>query len=106
PEFRPEQLTPELLRAAILRDGCALVRELIPREVARRLADGIETAYARREAAEAGEKAHDGFYEEFVPDERFGGPMWRSWIKEGGGLLGADSPTLMFRFMDALHERG
>jgi hypothetical protein len=106
PELRPEELTPGLLRAAILRDGCALVRGLIPRELARELADGIETAYARREAMEAGEELDDAFYDEFVPHERFGGPLWRSWIKEGGGLLGADSPTLIFRFLDALAERG
>jgi Phytanoyl-CoA dioxygenase (PhyH) len=106
PEFRVADLTPELVRAAILRDGCVLVRELIPRALALDLADGIETAYARREAVEAGEIPDDAYYDEFVPHERFGGPMWRSWIKEGGGLLGADSPTLTFRFMDALHERG
>lgn len=106
PEFRPQELTPELIRAAILRDGCVLVRGLIPRQLALGLADGIDTAYARREANQTGENPKDAFYEEFVPDDRFGGPIWRSWIKEGGGLLGADSPTLMFRFIEALGERG
>jgi Phytanoyl-CoA dioxygenase (PhyH) len=105
PEFRVEDLTPELMRAAILRDGCVLVRALIPRQLALDLADGIDTAYARREAIEAGETPDDAYYDEFVPHERFGGPMWRSWIKEGGGLLGADSPTLSFRFIEALHGR-
>jgi hypothetical protein len=106
PGFGLDDLTPELLRAAILRDGCALVRQLIPRQLALDLADGIETAYARREAIEAGESTDDAYYDEFVPDERYGGPMWRSWIKEGGGLLGADSPALTFRFMEAMHEQG
>jgi hypothetical protein len=106
PELRSEELTPELLRAAILRDGCVLVRELVPRQLALEFAAGIETAYARREAKEAGENPDDAYYDEFVPDERFGGPLWRSWIKEGGGLLGADSPTLTFRFMEALRDRG
>jgi hypothetical protein len=100
PEFRRGDLTPELLRAAILRDGCALVRNLIPRALALELADGIETAYARREATEAGEGPGDGYYDEFVPHDRFGGPMWRPWIKEGGGLLAADSPQLSFQ----MHE--
>jgi hypothetical protein len=104
PEFRSQDLTPELLRAAILRDGCALVRGLIPRQLALELADGIDTAYAGREATEAGEAPDDGFYDEFVPHERFGGVMYRSWIKEGGGLLGADSPTLAFRFMEAVRN--
>lgn len=102
PEFRLEDLTPELLRAAILRDGCALVRGLIPRELALGLADGIETAYARREAKEAGESSDDAFYDEF--DEI--SDMERGWIKMSGGLPGGDSPTLMFRFMEALRDRG
>jgi Phytanoyl-CoA dioxygenase (PhyH) len=106
PEFRREDLTPELLRAAILRDGCALVRGLIPRQLAVGLADGIHTAYARREAREAGENPEEAFYDEFEPHPRFGGPLWRSWIKEGGGLLAADSPTLIFRFLEALRDRG
>jgi hypothetical protein len=104
PEFRSQDLTPELLRAAILRDGCALVRGLIPRQLALELADGIDAAYAGREATEAGEAPDDGFYDEFVPHERFGGVMYRSWIKEGGGLLSADSPTLAFRFMEAVRN--
>jgi hypothetical protein len=106
PEFRREDLRPELLRAAILRDGCALVRGLIPRQLALDLADGIDTAYARREAKDAGESPDDAYYDEFVPHAGFGGPLWRPWIKEGGGLLGADSPTLSFRFMEALRDRG
>ncbi len=100
PEFRREELTAELLRAAILRDGCVLVRALIPRYLALELADGIDTAYARREAVEGGEGPDGTYYDEFVPDERFGGPLWRSWIKEGGGLLAADSPHLSFQ----MHE--
>ena len=106
PEFRPGGLTPALLRAAILRDGCALVRGFVSRQLALELADGIKTAYAHREASETGERPQDGFYEEFVPHERFGGPMWRTWIKEGGGLLSADSPTVAFRFLDAIREGG
>ncbi len=108
PELRREDLTPELLRAAILRDGCALVRELIPRQLALELADGIDTAYARREAQEAGEDPEDAFYDEFVPHERSGpmDPMVRWWVKEGGGLLGGDSPAVIVRFLDVLHDRG
>ena len=108
PEFRPEDLGPELLRAAILRDGCALVRELIPRQLALELADGIDTAYARREAKEAGEEPADAFYDEFVPHELSGqmDTMVRWWVKEGGGLLGGDSPALIVRFLDVLQERG
>src|SRR4051794_16740253 len=34
PEFTRDELTPELLRAAILRDGCLLVRGLVDRDEA------------------------------------------------------------------------
>ncbi len=34
PEIAPAELDPELLRAGILRDGCLLVRGLVPREAA------------------------------------------------------------------------
>lgn len=103
PEFQLEHLTAKLLRAAILRDGCVLVRGLIPRELALDLADGIHIAYAQREAQEAGEDPGDAYYDEFVPHD---GSLERGWIKQSGGLLGADSPTLIFRFMEELRDRG
>jgi hypothetical protein len=106
PEFRRESLTPELLRAAIVRDGSLLVRELIPRQAALDLADGIDTAYARRAATDTGERPDDGYYEEFVPDDGSGGPIWRSWIKEGGGLLAADSPHLSFHMHELFAQAG
>jgi hypothetical protein len=106
PEFTRDELTPELLRAAILRDGCVLIRGLISGEQALGLADGIDRAYAGREQSEAGAAATDGWYEEFTPHERFANVIYRSWIKEGGGLLGADSPRLTYLFMEALGEAG
>src|SRR4051812_9282718 len=50
PEFAPADLTPELVRAGILRDGCLLVRGLLPREEALALAAGIDRAFAARDA--------------------------------------------------------
>ena len=104
PEFARAELTPELLRAGILRDGCILVRGLISPERALGLAEGIDRAYAEREQTENGAAATDGWYEEFTPHERFANVIYRHWIKEGGGLLGADSPRLTYLFMEALGE--
>jgi hypothetical protein len=104
PEFTRDELTPELLRAAILRDGCVLIRGLVSPERALGLADGIDRAYAERERSENGATATDGWYEEFTPHERCANVIFRNWIKEGGGLLGADSPRLTYRFMEALGE--
>jgi hypothetical protein len=44
PEVTASELTPELLRAAILRSGCLLVRQLVDSEDAARLAEGIDRA--------------------------------------------------------------
>jgi hypothetical protein len=105
PELWPGDLTPGLLRAAVLRDGCALVRGLVPRAEAVRLAALIDWAYVERERVESGEGAGDGYYEEFEPDPRFQ-PPWRPWIKMGGGLLAADSPHVCFAMLEAFEAAG
>ena len=106
PEFGSDELTPRLLRAAILRDGCVLIRGLVSTERSLGLADGIDRAYAERERSENGAASGNGWYEEFTPHERCANVIFRNWIKEGGGLLGADSPRLTYRFMEALGEAG
>jgi hypothetical protein len=100
PEFSRDDTTPGLLRAGILRDGCVLVRGLIDREPALRFAQRIDRAFAEREGHDAGEKAADGLYEEFVPHPRFNSPLGRHWIKEGGGVLAADSPAVAFEMLE------
>ena len=54
PEIAPADLDPELLRAGILRDGCLLVRGLVPREAAEAFADSIERSFGERERGEGG----------------------------------------------------
>ena len=49
PEVSPDELTPGLLRAAILRSGCLLVRGLVDPGQATRLVDGIDRAFEARE---------------------------------------------------------
>jgi Phytanoyl-CoA dioxygenase (PhyH) len=105
PDVAPADLTPELLRAGILRDGCLLVRGLVPREAALGFADGIERAFAERERAEAGD-ATPGWYEEFAPHPRFGPVNERPWIKEGGGVLAIDSPRLSFAMLELFESAG
>jgi hypothetical protein len=100
PEISGADLTPELVRAGILRDGCVLVRGLVPRASALGLAERIDRAFDERERHESGGSPAPGYYEEFSSQPRFGDVVGRNWIKQGGGLLAADAPMLHFEMME------
>lgn len=104
PALAPEHVTPELLRAAILRDGCLLIRGLVPSARALALAAGIERSFAERERYDSGEPAAAGLYEEFELEPPFDPYLGRPWIKMGGGVYAADSPTLHFQMTELLRE--
>lgn len=106
PEMRPDEITPELLRAGILRDGSFLVRGMIPRDRALAFADQIDRGYEARQRHNAGSVAEPGFFEEFVIDERFRTSLARRWIEVGGGLLAVDSPALAFEMLDIFETSG
>jgi hypothetical protein len=106
PELRRGELTPRLLRAGILRDGCVLVRGLIDRDAALAFAERIDRAFAERERHDAGEAPADGYYEEFVPHVSSQGVLGRGWIKDGGGVLAADSPTVAFEMHELFAAAG
>jgi hypothetical protein len=105
PEIAPADLTPELLRAGMLRDGCVLVRGLIPREEALELAGGIDRAFAERDAFDEGRDADAGHYEEFEPEPPYAVAV-RPWIKRGGGVLAIDSPQVATRMLDVFERIG
>ncbi len=100
PEIAAADVTPELIRAGILRDGCLLVRGLFPREAALHLAEGIDRSFAERDLYDDGGTPAEGMYEEFLPHTRFGPVDARGWIKMGGGVLAADSPTLAWEMLE------
>ena len=106
PDIARADLTPELLRAGILRDGCLLVRGLVPREAALGFAQAIDRSFDERERAEADAGATAGWYEEFSPHPRFGAVNERPWIKEGGGVLAIDSPVLSFDMLELFESAG
>jgi Phytanoyl-CoA dioxygenase (PhyH) len=105
PEIAPAELTPELLRAGILRDGCLLVRGLVDRDWAIEFASKIDRSFAERERHDSGEKPADGCYDEFEP-AREGANLSRPWIKEGGGVLAVDAPMLAFEMIDMFERTG
>jgi hypothetical protein len=106
PEIAAADVTPELLRAGILRDGCLLVRGLVSREDALRFADQIDRAFVERERHDQGRQPADGYYDEFNPEPGYDGMTSRSWIKEGGGVLAVDSPMLAFEMIDMFEAAG
>jgi hypothetical protein len=106
PELTPEQLTPQTLRAGIRRQGCVLVRGLVPRATAARFAEQIERSFEQRERHYSGRRFDDGYYSDFTPDPRRGNTLPREWIRSGGGLLGVDSPRLSFEMLEMFRVAG
>jgi hypothetical protein len=100
PEIAAADLDAGLIRAGVLRDGCLLVRGLVPRERAVAMAGQIDKAFRQRQRYDNGQRTEPGYYEEFVPQPGSGEPVVRGWIKQGGGLLAADAPTLHFEMME------
>jgi hypothetical protein len=102
PAIAAAEVTPGLLRAGILRDGCLLVRGLVERDAALALAAGIDAAFAAR----AGGRAGDGLYDEFEPADGYDVANVRPWIEEGGGVLAVDSPRLLFDMLELFGAAG
>jgi len=99
PEITPDQLTPEVLRTAILDSGCLLVRGLMDEDRALGLAADIDRSFKLRAEMDEGERDPDGYYDEMAPEEPFRIPE-REWVEEGGGVLAADSPRMLFDMLD------
>jgi hypothetical protein len=106
PEIAAADVTPALLRAGILRDGCLLVRGLVPRGDALRFAGMIDRAFEERERHDSGESFDDAFYSEFAPDPTVGEQIGRPWIKMGGGVLAVDAPSLSFAMFEMFAAAG
>jgi hypothetical protein len=114
----PAVLTPEVLRAGILRDGCLLIRGAVDRDAALALAEGIDRAFRARDKAQANfsaerpdpwgrrKKTERMYYSEFTPTPRFRKALSRDWIQTGGGLWVADSPHLLFEMLQAFERAG
>lgn len=106
PEIAGADLTPELLRAGILRDGCLLVRGLIPREEAVTFAAEIERSFAERELALTGQPHDPRYYTESFPNERYELGLTRPWVRQGGGVLAADAPGPSFQMIEMFQRAG
>ncbi len=105
PEITPEELTPEILRASILDAGCLLVRGLMDEQRALNLAADIDRSFEIRDQLSEGESDEAGFYNEMEPEPSYRIPE-REWVEEGGGVLAADSPRMLFDMLDAFEQAG
>lgn len=105
PEARAPDVTPEMLRAAILRSGCLLVRGAVVRSHAAGLTERIDRAFEAREAHTSGGSKGDGYYEDFVPDPRFDLGPERMAISDASNLLGPDSPRVMTELFEIFEQK-
>jgi hypothetical protein len=107
PEVAPGELTPGLLRAAILRRGCLLIRGFLDPGQSNRLLQGVERAFEMRASPDSTESGNGAYYREFEPTPQFDLESERGWVnRDTGGLWGADSPTVMFDMLDAFEKNG
>ncbi|MGH2985382.1 MAG: hypothetical protein ACRDLO_01685, partial [Solirubrobacterales bacterium] len=105
PEIASGELTAELLRAAILRSGCLLVRGLFDARDAEDLVEEIDRAFEARDTGGAGGQPAPAYYEEFVPEPPYM-LMEREWVADAGGIWAADSPRAMFAMLEAFERAG
>ncbi|HTU14418.1 MAG TPA: hypothetical protein VMF31_04415, partial [Solirubrobacterales bacterium] len=103
PEATPDQLTPELLRASFLEAGCLLVRDVMDDDKAIQLAADIDHSFEVRKERGEGNPDPDGFYDEMQPEDPFK-ILEREWVEEGGGVLAADSPKMLFDMLDTFEK--
>ena len=105
PEVTPSELTPGLLRAAMLDRGGLIVRGVMERDRAVALAGEIQAALEARESLTAGGGAAEGYYEEFDPGPPVDLAMARQWVGDGG-MWATDSPKLLFEMFEAFERCG
>ena len=68
-----------------------------------RLAGDIDLSFEIRDRLEEGQRDPDGYYDEMEPESPFRIPE-REWVEEGGGVLAADSPRMLFDMLDAFER--
>jgi hypothetical protein len=105
PEISPDQLTAELVRAAILRHGALLVRGLVGPDAAAHLVNEIDRALEARETGPDVGPEHAGYYEEFNPDPERYDLKTRAFVRDAG-IWAADSPRLMFDMLETFDATG
>ncbi|HME70617.1 MAG TPA: phytanoyl-CoA dioxygenase family protein [Myxococcota bacterium] len=101
PVVTPAELTPSVLRRGILRHGCVWVRGLVPPARVARLVETIDHAFDAHDACAKG-GGNSPFFDplDVIPN----GEAMRGWVRDGQGILTADSPRALYEFLETVHE--
>jgi hypothetical protein len=105
----PAALTVDVLREGFAKNGCVLLRGLVPMQRVERLVAGIDCALAGFDAGLDGAPASETapWYAEFTPvagNYRVGGR--RNWVRKGGAMWTADSPRMLFELLEVVDDLG
>jgi hypothetical protein len=105
PEVSAAELTPGLIRAAILEHGAILVRGLVDAETAAHLAGEIDRAFAARETVPHGVLFDEtDYYHEFSPEPYHDMITERHHVRSGGGILAADTPRVAASMIEVFEQ--
>lgn len=110
PTVGAADLTTEAIADGVLRNGCLLVRGLVPPETAADLVAGIDRVFNGRDANAAGAPVEETtpWFEPFEPDPEYvpAVTLGRGFVNKGSGTWIADSPRLLFQLLETFEEVG
>ena len=104
PAVAAEGLDADMLRRGIIGHGALIVRGLLQAPQVAVLIDSIDAALdAYDRSIRTGLREGDGWYWPLRPCAASGPRrIERKWVREGGGVLAADSPRALFNLFEAL----
>ncbi len=93
-EIGVDDLTVSSLRSAVFCHGAAIVRGLFDPPSTELLRHAVDQAFEARDRFESAgpDSVGDVWYDPFEPDPECDVEIPREWMREGGGVLAADSP--------------
>lgn len=107
PEIEREHLDPEEVRTFVQHHGSVLVRGLLPPMVVDQLVAGIDEAVRVRAAGRDSVEAQTtGWFKALRLPRDQGQALGRHWVGASGGVLALDSPTNLFRLLEAYEAAG
>ncbi len=109
PEIQREQLSADIIRDGVFNCGSIIVRNLLPAPDVERIRDGIAKAYESHDKALAGAPKSETtpWFVPFQPTSRdTDQEIDRTWYREGGAELAADSPRGLFNLIESFESNG